>query len=153
MLGSTLEEAMYFFLFFVVFSLQSQRSHQGQSGPAAPITEHNWADYRARWRWWHQPPEVGWLYVVSVWKRPAQWRNRMNRVNWAHGNVGSRWVFLTGLNGQPDTIDRRFPKFKSTWVRANRKHLETGGSPMNLLSAKFRADQSLFFLLFFAWFK
>lgn len=48
-------------------TLRPQRSHWGQSGSAAPIKEQNWADYRARWRWWHQPPVVGRLSVVSQW--------------------------------------------------------------------------------------
>lgn len=61
-MGSTLEGHICFFHPSI---LRPQRSQWGQTGLAAPIKEQSWADYRARWRWWHKPLVVGWLSVVS----------------------------------------------------------------------------------------
>lgn len=90
----TLKDNMCSFIFFF---LRSQRSRQGQIGPAAPITEQKCADYRARWRRWHQQPEIGWLDLVS-WRwqreRPARW---LTGVKWARGSFGdSGWNFTQG---------------------------------------------------------
>lgn len=84
-MGSTLEGPICSFHCPI---LRPQRSHRGQSGPAAPIKEQSWADYRARWRWWHKPPVVGRLSVVSEWtaRTVTERAWKRSRKRWWHMN-------------------------------------------------------------------